>query len=226
MADCPLPSQIPLPLEPKRIFTRENFIVSAANADAAAFIDSWPNWTVSATALHGPEDSGKSHLVEIWKAKSGAQSLAAAALSGSAFTQLSRAWPIAIEDVDASVPNPARDAALFHLMESASVERPLLLTGRTPPSQWPVTLPDLASRLAALVALPLAAPDDALLAQLAAKLFADRQLVVPQAVVVQMLKALERSPAAVRAFVRQLDEKALAEKRSITTALVREVLGS
>jgi chromosomal replication initiation ATPase DnaA len=89
-----------------------------------------------------------------------------------------------------------------------------------------VTLPDLASRLAALVAFPLAAPDDALLAQLAAKLFADRQLVVPQAVVVQMLKALERSPAAVRAFVRQLDEKALAEKRSITTALVREVLGS
>jgi chromosomal replication initiation ATPase DnaA len=219
-----LPSQIPLPLEPKTIFTRENFIVSAANADAAAFIESWPSWTVSAAALYGPAGSGKTHFVEVWKMQSGAQSLAAAALSGSAFTRLDRARPVAIEDVDDSVPNPARDAALFHLIDSATLAHPLVLTGHAPPSHWPVTMPDLASRFAALVAFSISAPDDALLAQLAEKLFAERQLSVPQAVVSQMLKALERSPAAVRDFVDRLDERALAEKRPVTAALVRELL--
>lgn len=175
-------------------------------------------------ALHGPAGSGKTHLVEVWKAKSGAQSLTAVALSGSAFTQLDRARPVAIEDADASMPNPARDAALFHLLESASLGCPVVLTGRTPPSHWSVVLPDLASRFAALVALPIAAPDDDLLAQLIGRLFAERQLAVPQAVITQMLKMLERSPAAVRDFVKRLDEKALSGKRPITSTLVRELL--
>ena len=219
-----MPSQIPFPFDPPTVFTRENFIVSDTNAEAAAFVDSWPVWTVATAALHGPAGSGKTHLLEIWKAHSGAQLVSAASLSGSAFAQLDRARPVAIEDVDVSMPNPARDAALFHLMESATLAAPILFTGRAAPLHWCVTLPDLASRFAALVAFPLGAADDALLAGLAAKLFSDRQLTVPQATVSQMLKSLERSPAALRAFVRQLDEKALAEKRPISTALVRELL--
>ncbi|HEY4114521.1 MAG TPA: hypothetical protein VGM17_10725 [Rhizomicrobium sp.] len=217
---------MPLPLDVTTTFTRENFIVSGANSEAVAFIESWSHWPVAAAALHGPPHSGKTHLVEVWRAKSGAQVVAAAALSGSAFAQIDRTRPLAIEDVDASLPNPARDAALFQLLESATLPAPLLFTGRSPPAQWPVTLPDLASRLAALVAWPLADPDDALLAQMADSLFAARQLVVPHPVISQILKAVERSPAALRAFIERLDRKALAEKRPITTALVRDLLGS
>jgi hypothetical protein len=36
---------------------------------------------------------------------------------------------------------------------------------------------------------------------------------------------LERSPAAIRDFVVRADERALAEKRPITTALIRELIG-
>ena len=42
------------------------------------------------------------------------------------------------------------------------------------------------------------APDDALLAALIRKLFTDRQLAVPDAVVMRILRSVERSPAAVR----------------------------
>ena len=56
---------------------------------------------------------------------------------------------------------------------------PLLLTGQEPPAAWRSSLPDLASRFSALLAFPLWAPDEALLAALARKLFADRQLAVP-----------------------------------------------
>jgi hypothetical protein len=40
------------------------------------------------------------------------------------------------------------------------------------------------------------------------------------------LRALERSPAAVREFVARADAKALAEGRSINSALVRELLAA
>jgi hypothetical protein len=41
-----------------------------------------------------------------------------------------------------------------------------------------------------------------------------------------MIASLERSPAAIREFVERLDREALAQKRSLTAALVRELLPS
>ena len=49
-------------------------------------------------------------------------------------------------------------------------------------------LPDLASRANALLAFALWAPDDALLMGLAVKLFADRQVQVPESVVAHMIR--------------------------------------
>ena len=57
----------------------------------------------------------------------------------------------------------------------------MLLTARRPVAGWPLGLPDLASRLRAAPAVAIGPPDDALLGALLVKLFADRQLVVPEA---------------------------------------------
>jgi chromosomal replication initiation ATPase DnaA len=75
-----------------------------------------------------------------------------------------------------------------------------------------------------LLAFPLWAPDDALLMGLAVKLFADRQLTVPEAVVGHMIRSLERSPGAIRDFVAQADAAALAAKRPINTSLINGLL--
>jgi chromosomal replication initiation ATPase DnaA len=219
-----VPSQLILPLPQRAALTREGFIVSPANAQAVAFIDSWPHWQVRTAAIHGPSGAGKSHLVAIWKAASGADVVSASDLAGeSAFVHRSGA-PIAVEDVDVAPVTPERDRALFALLENAATGAPVLLTGTEPPSAWNSTLPDLSSRFSALLALPLWAPDDALLAGIARKLFADRQLLVPDAVIARMLRSLERSPAAIREFVDQADAKALAEARPINLALIRELL--
>jgi len=219
-----MPSQIPLPLENTPSLTRENFIVCEANRDALSFIDSWPAWAVSVAVLYGPPSSGKSHLAEIWAARSGAQRVAAAALSGSAFVLLERGYPVIVEDVDSSLPNPARDAAIFDLVESATQAVPVLLTGRSEPSSWATVMPDLASRFSAAVSFSLWAADESLLRRLAQKLFEDRQLAVSDFTIEQILRAVERTPAAIRAFVAQADAKALAEGRPINSALVRELL--
>jgi chromosomal replication initiation ATPase DnaA len=214
-------TQLVLPLETRPALGREDFIVAPGNREAVAFIDAFPDWPVPAAALTGPAGAGKSHLAAAWAARANAQVVEADALDQSLLEQDLPA--IAVENVDASPPRAARDAVLFALLERGGA---VLLTARERPSQWSAAVPDLASRYRAMLAFQLWEPDDALLAALASKLFADRQLTVPDGVIGQMVRSLERTPGAVREFVARADAKALAEKRSITVALVRDLLQS
>lgn len=213
--------QLPLPftIEPSR--AREAFIVAPCNEEAVRFIDSWPRWSAPAAVLHGPSGSGKSHLAHVWAQRSGAEILDAAQLDDRKLHALDPSRPLVVESVDLASA-AVRDGALFALLNAGAA---LLLTGREHPRDWPVLLPDLASRLKAVLAFALWQPDDELLEGLARKLFADRQLKVPDAVVARMVVSLERSPAAIRDLVARADAKALAEKRPVTVALIRELLG-
>lgn len=212
-----MPSQLPLPLSTPPALSRTDFIVAPANAQAVAFIDSFPRWSAPAGALYGPSGSGKSHLVGVWANVAGAKVVSADKLTPAFVAALEPGRAVAVENVDSGTDG----AALFALFHHPG---PLLLTGREPPAAWPAALPDLKSRFAALLAFPLWAPDEALLTQLTRKLFTDRQLTVPDPVVMRILRSVERSPAAVRDFVARADARALAEKRPVSVALVGELL--
>lgn len=213
-----MPSQLILPLTSAPSLSRSDFIVAPGNEQAVALIDSWPNWPVRVAVIYGPSGSGKTHLVSIWQAMSGARVVSAAALDADI------SGTVAVEDIDSSAPTEARDNHLFRLVEGASSAAPLLLTGKEAPATWPTVLPDLASRFSAALSFSLWKPDDDLLAALANKLLADRQLTVPPAVVARMLQSLERTPQAVRDFIARADAKALSEARPITLPLVRELI--
>jgi chromosomal replication initiation ATPase DnaA len=212
-----LPAQLPLPLPTAPSLTRADFIVAPANAEAVAFIDSFPRWTAPAAALYGPPGSGKSHLVAAWARAAGALVFTAATLDVGVAAALEPGRAVAVEDVELR----SHDDALFALFQHPG---PLLLTGREPPAAWKAALPDLKSRFGSLLAFPLWAPDDALLTALTRKLFTDRQLAVPDPVIMRILRSVERSPAAVRDFVARADARALAEKRPVTAALVADLL--
>lgn len=133
--------------------------------------------------------------------------------------------PLALDDADAVAGDPARERALFHLLNLArEIGQPLLLTGAEPPARWAVALPDLKSRLGAIALTEINPPDDELLAALFEKLFADRQLEVGDGVVNYLVTHATRSFEAARALVAQLDAIALSEKRELRLPLVREVL--
>lgn len=205
-------AQLILPWDVRSATGRADFIVAPGNQAAVTFIDSYPDWPAPAAALVGPTASGKSHLAAVWAERAGAAVIAATALEAGV-----PGGPLVIEDVGAGVAEPP----LFALIERGA---PLLITSQTPPAEWPVTLPDLVSRARALLAFTLWAPDDALLMGLAVKLFADRQLQVPENVVTAMIAGLERSPGAIRDFVAAADARALAEKRPINLGLIRDLL--
>lgn len=212
-------TQLILPLETRPALGREDFIVAPGNREAVAFIDSFPDWPAPAAALVGPAGSGKSHLAAAWAARANARTIDAAAIDDDALGFAA----IVVENMGVTRPDAARDAVIFALLERGAI---VLLTGREAPSQWSATIPDLVSRYRALLTFQLWETDDALLAALARKLFGDKQLAVPDAVIEQMVRSLERSPEAVRDFVARADAKAFAEKRPVTVALVRELLQS
>lgn len=192
--------------------SRDAFIAAPGNARALAYLDAFPDWTAPAAALIGPPASGKTHLAHIWAERSGATLVAARDLKELV------AGPLAVENVDDGVGD---EAVLFALLERGS---PLLLTARSAPAQWRTSLPDLASRYRALVAFGLGAPDEALLMALAVKLFADRQVAVPEAVVTHLVRQLERSPAALRDFIARADAAALQTQKPINLQLIRALM--
>jgi chromosomal replication initiation ATPase DnaA len=207
-------AQLVLPLATHPALRREDFIVGPGNREAVAFLDAWPDWPSPIAALYGPPGSGKSHLAHIWAERAGAQIVGAADLDESI---LQHGGAVAVEDAGGGIGDPL----LFSLLESG---RPVLFTARLPPAEWKASMPDLASRYRALLSFALWATDDELLAALARKLFADRQLQVPDTAIAQMINSLERSPAAIRDFVAQADELALSRKRPVSVALIRELL--
>src|SRR6185437_9841646 len=92
------------------------------------------------------------------------------------------------------------------------------------PSAWPIALPDLASRLRALPAAGIAAPDDVLLAAVLIKHFADRQLRVEPGVIRYLIRRMERSFAAAAGLAGRLDRLALSEGGAVTVPLARRLL--
>ncbi|MGH6947694.1 MAG: HdaA/DnaA family protein, partial [Kiloniellales bacterium] len=141
---------------------------------------------------------------------------------------LSTAAGIALDDLEEAVRGrPERERSLFHIFNIATAAGGrLLVTGRRPPARWQLSLPDLASRLASLVAVEIKAPDDALLEAVLVKLFADRQLTAKPEVIRFLSARMERSLAAAGSLVAALDRASLAKRREVSVPLAREVLAA
>lgn len=204
--------QIPIPLNHRPQLGRDDFLVSPSNRAALEVIESWPDWQNRLVILFGPPGAGKTHLVSIWAGRSGAIDAGA---PGGTRNQASRS--LYLENAD----NGHVDATeLFHMINMATESgQHLLLTARTPITDWKIELPDLASRLRLATPVHLETPDDFLLRQVLVKLFADRQLLVEKPVIDYLLKRMERSLAAARDLVEAVDNAALAENRRISRRL-------
>jgi chromosomal replication initiation ATPase DnaA len=217
-----IPRQLALALGHAESFAREDFLSSPCNATALALVDRWPDWPGQTVVLVGPEGSGKSHLAAIWAAAAGARFLAARSLAAVVLPASLATGALVVEDIAAG---QIDERALFHLLNLAREERAfVLLTARTAPAGWKLAIPDLASRLKSLPVVSLTAPDDALLRGVLVKLFADRQLAVDESLVGFLTKRIERSIAAARGVVAELDREALRQRRPLTRALAAEIL--
>ncbi len=214
--------QLAFPLNTKVALGRDDFFVSAANELAVATLEDNAAWPDGKLILMGPAASGKTHLAHVWAGEVGAQIISAHGLAACDIPQ-SAAGPLVVEDIDTL---EARDeTALFHLHNLMLAEgHALLMTSVTAPTALKIKLPDLASRVQGTSLVRLEAPDDALLAVVLMKMFADRQINVPAGLLDYVLPRIERSFAAARSFVDELDARALQEGRAIGKKLAGDIL--
>jgi chromosomal replication initiation ATPase DnaA len=215
-------TQLILDLGHRPALGEADFLVAPCNQAAIRWLDRWPDWPARALTLQGPAGCGKTHLARVFAARSRASIVVAESLATEAVpTLLGGAGACVVDDADRAEAEP-----LLHLYNLIAERRgTMLLAAREPPARWPGLLPDLRSRLAAAPVVAVAPPDDALLAALMVKLFADRQLAVSEEVVLFLLRHMERSFEAARRLVADLDATALRERRGITIPLARSVLG-
>jgi chromosomal replication initiation ATPase DnaA len=213
-------TQLAIDLPYRPALGRADFLASGCNTDAIGWVERWPDWPAPALVLHGPPQSGKSHLARLWCDRSGARVIAGDLLHGCEPRELAADRAVAVDDAER-----AAEEALLHLYNCcAETGASLLIVAREAPTHWAIALPDLASRLRAAPATAIAPPDDALLAALLVKHFADRQVRVAPEVIEFAVRRMERSFAAAAALAAALDRAALSAGRPIGIAIARQVL--
>ena len=205
--------QLRLPLE--RPVAGEAFVTSDSNAEAVRVLARWPDGVGAVLALHGPPGSGKSRLAADW-----AERVGAVPLNGAEAALID---PLELEGRPVLLDRAADadDESLFHLINLAkSGGGALLLVSRSAPRQWSVDLPDLRSRLDAVRAVAIAAPDDAVLSAILRARFAERSIAPADDLIEYLVRRLDRSAEAAALAVERLD----ALHRPVTRVLARQVL--
>ena len=209
------PDQMRLPLQSDLPDGATGFVVSDSNRAACEALQDWPNLIGGVMAICGPQGSGKSRLGQVWAERVGATAVhgAEAALVDPLEIE---GRPLLLDDA-----MQADDETLFHLINLAQAPGgALLLVDRPAPSAWEVRLPDLRSRLDAVISVPVEAPDDAVLAAMLETRFAERGIRPAKDVIPYLLRRIDRSAAAAATVVERLD----ALHRPVTRALARQVL--
>ncbi|GAB4269014.1 MAG: DnaA regulatory inactivator HdaA [Pararhodobacter sp.] len=202
---------------------RDDFLEAPSNRLALAAVENPAGLPAGLLVLSGPKGAGKTHLGQIWATRVDAAQVTPEALAAALPGLLDGPRAVLIDDAE-RVAGTEAEEALFHLINHLRGSGQLLLCARGPVRDWGLTLPDLVSRLTAAAHVSVHEPDEALLAAVMVKLFADRQLRVQPPVIDYLISRIERSLAAAGAVVAALDARALRLKRPVTRALAQELL--
>jgi len=217
------PRQLVLDIAPRPAYGSEDFLVAPSNQLAFTFVENWPKWPSSLSLLIGPEGTGKTHLLEIWRRRAGAQLVDISVLNENLVPTLMP--PGAAVALKHTVGTKINQKALFHLLNAAKENNGyVLVASRSLPKTWDLTLPDLVSRLAAAPAIHVQPAEEELLRGVLVKLFADRQCAVDEGFIQYLITRMPRSLAAARSLVMAIDERSLATGAAPSRQIAAQVL--
>lgn len=211
---------------------REDFMVAQCNYDAVKLVESWPNWPFFAVCIYGEEGCGKTHLANVFAHN-------VAHLTNFPYRipfvkasnlKIENIRPLfeqnkclVVEELNSNI----NQEVLFHLYNLYRDEGGnILFTSNQAPARINFSLADLRSRLNIVPAIEIKVPDDDLLSALLLKLFTDRQINISPEIISYILANMERSFAYARKLVMEIDNISLAQKRAISTAIVKEAISN
>lgn len=191
-------SQIALPLRAGQARPR-HIALGTDNRAALEALQVAPTWPFRTAVLSGPPRSGKSIIAEFFAASGAGES---------------------VDDADR-----IDETELFHRWNRAQERAtPLLLIRSSDAGEWRITLPDLASRIGAALALSIGTPNDTQLAQLIAVHAELRALALGPDAAEYLVPRVERTHLAVERLVETIDRLSLERKVAPTLGIWREAL--
>ncbi|MGI4850746.1 MAG: hypothetical protein ACRYGR_02250 [Janthinobacterium lividum] len=225
----PSSPQMILNLETKLAYCKEDFFIGPSNKIAfETLMTTWPRWPACGQIVVGPQGSGKTHLATIWQTMTQGIFLK----SDLDFEKLhqdlrnNNKKPAVILDFN-EFPGEMTESILFHLYNLVNeYQGHLLILSRHLPQTWPLTLPDLKSRLFSLPVQQLNDPDDEVLGAVLRKRFSDYQMVLSENVFAYVISRIDRSFKAIHDFTDRVNLEALSRKKNINLSLAKMCLGS
>ena len=223
--------QLHLPIRLRDWVSVDNFF-PAGNEEVFAAFNGWLNGDTdkSVLFLHGVAGSGRSHLLQAaccFVSEKERPSIYVPAgepdISGEFISQLDPESTVCIDDLDQVVGDVHWEEAVLEVHERLlSSNGRLLLAALQPPRALGLTLPDLATRLAAggvYRIRPLTERELPRAMQLRAR---RRGLELPDEVVEYLLRRVPRNSEAIFDLLDRVDEAAFAKKRRLTVPFIRE----
>lgn len=224
--------QIPLPLTPRRDSRFEDFVVGP-NAAVVEALKQMPDEPGAHVFLHGEVGSGKTHLLnalcyETRERQGRAFYLALKRLPQDAVASLQGLEDldlVCVDDLHVIAGDRTWEEALFHCFNRIrKANGRLLISSVKPLSALDISLPDLASRLAWGLRLPLKPLSDEDKLAVIGRHSDALGLGLSEEVQRYLLKHYDRSTSALIQTVETLHRVALTNKRRITIPFAREVL--
>ena len=202
--------------------SRDSFLIAENNLNAIQWIDKWPDWPAPVLCLFGPPGCGKTHLAEVFKARSNALKVENKWL-GREYNDIP-GKALIYEDMDLNLTKEF-EVSIFHLYNNLKEKGGhLLITARTPPSKWTLKLEDLKSRLNTSIISEIGLPDDQLMAAVLLKMFSDKQIFITTKILKFAISRMDRSFSSMQRLVDMVDNVSMSEKRKASIFLIKGVI--
>ncbi len=194
---------------------QENFFVNKSNEDAYKTITD--NYFDQNIFLYGPEKSGKSHLLNIWKKNN------QALIFENNFNEIINSNKnIAIDDI--LIKHSQEE--LFHIINHSKAHNlKILVTSSFDLNYDKNILKDLLSRLKSFYNVKINSPNEEMCKIIMTKLFYEKQIIIKNKEIFNFIfNRVHRTYSDIYSIVQKIDKLSLEKKKQLTIPLIREIL--
>jgi len=224
--------QLSFNLKKKKIYEKDDFLVSKSNKEAYKFINKWPNWESRKIIIFGDSGTGKTHLSKIWQKKTSAIILNLNKFKKIKFDNFFlKKKKFIIENISNFFDKIKKkdkenlEKNLLHFYNLIDEKRGyVVLTASIAPKFWGINLPDLKSRILSSTTVNIKKPDDELLSSVLVKLFIDKQILIDKKIIKFIVYRSERSFTSLQSLVNKIDEQSLITKKKININFVKKLI--
>lgn len=209
--------------QPERL-SWDDFVESDENRDVIAYLSQWKLWNVRSLVIYGSAGVGKTHVATLWAQSSNAVQICSDNFFHSPRELFEIESNFVIDGFDDFLQIQNYNWLFDFINILNEKGRFLVITSRTSPSSWDISLLDLRSRLLLIPALKIQDPSDNLLFYIAKKLAKDQGIIISDDCVNYILSMITRDVRTVRETINTLNKLSLEQKQSINLSFVRKYL--